>query len=160
MSVARIVEELMEQGETVATAESCTGGLVASMIVDVPGASSVFEEGFITYANSAKEELLGVSKETLDALGAVSEEVARQMASGVRTRAHATYGLSTTGIAGPDGGTVDKPVGLVYIACATKDQVVARRCKFNGSRSEVRKSAAKAVLALLEECMEGSISCE
>ena len=124
---------------TVAVAESCTGGLVASMITAVPGVSAWFHEGVVTYANAAKTRLLGVSEDLLTQHGAVSEAVARAMAEGVRRRAGTTLGLATTGIAGPAGGTPDKPVGTVHVAMATEDTTVHRllRLPFDRERNRV-----------------------
>ncbi len=114
-----VVKLLAERKETLALAESCTGGYVANRITDVPGASAVFRYGFVTYSNEAKQKLLGVRPETLEQHGAVSEAVAREMAEGARSRADADYGMAITGIAGPTGGTPEKPVGTVFIALAT-----------------------------------------
>ena len=143
MAAAEIIEKLTRHGKTVAVAESCTGGMICSMLVEQAGASACFAEGYVTYSNEAKEKNLGVSHEVLEACGAVSEQTARQMAEGVRRRGEADYGVATTGIAGPDGGTAEKPVGLVYIACHV----------FSGDRTRVRTQAAERALALLEECM-------
>ena len=112
-----IVKKLLEKQYTVTTAESCTGGLLAGRILNVPGASSVYNEGHITYSNEAKERLLGVSHETLVRYGAVSRQTAEEMARGAAKTAKAEIGLSTTGIAGPGGGTKEKPVGLIYVGC-------------------------------------------
>jgi nicotinamide-nucleotide amidase len=114
-----VVHLLTQRSETLVLAESCTGGHIANRITDVPGASAVFLAGMVTYSNEAKQNLLGVRAETLAQHGAVSEPVAREMAEGARGRFHADYALSVTGIAGPDGGTEDKPVGTVFIALAT-----------------------------------------
>ena len=111
-----VVGELAAQGKTLATAESCTGGLLSKRITDVAGASAVFHMGVVTYANQAKEDLLGVSHETLERWGAVSSQTAREMAQGIVRRSQADLGIGITGIAGPDGGTAEKPVGLIYIA--------------------------------------------
>mgnify|MGYP000689292461 CR=1 FL=1 len=149
-----IVKKLLEKQYTVTTAESCTGGLLAGRILNVPGASSVYNEGHITYSNEAKEKNLGVLHTTLEAYGAVSRQTAEQMAEGVRKRAGATYGLATTGIAGPDGGTEDKPVGLVYIACAGSKKTLVKECHFSGGRQSVRRQATEMVLQLLLTCIK------
>ncbi|UPM44109.1 CinA family protein [Halocatena salina] len=114
----RVGTALREADATVAVAESCTGGLVGSLLTDVPGSSDYFDRTVVTYSYEAKRELLAVSRESLDADGAVSESVARQMAQAIRDTAGTTWGLATTGIAGPEGGTDDKPVGTVYVAVA------------------------------------------
>ena len=153
MAAAEIIEKLTRHGKTVAVAESCTGGMICSMLVEQAGASACFAEGYVTYSNEAKEKNLGVSPEVLEACGAVSEQTARQMAEGVRRRGEADYGVATTGIAGPDGGTAEKPVGLVYIACAHAAGTQVERQVFSGDRTRVRTQAAERALALLEECM-------
>lgn len=122
-----VVKMLAAAGKTVAVAESCTGGLIANRITNVSGASEVFVNGCVTYSNESKTRLLGVREETITQHGAVSEEVAREMAEGVRARAGTHFGISTTGIAGPTGGTPDKPVGLVYIGLATPACTEVRR---------------------------------
>ena len=113
------------------------------------GASSVYNEGHITYSNEAKERLLGVSHETLEAYGAVSEQTAAEMAKGAARAANAEVGLSTTGIAGPTGGTPEKPVGLVYVGCAIGDEITVEECRFEGTREENRNAAVEAALQLL-----------
>ena len=145
----KIVHELQKRNLTITTAESCTGGLLAGRILNVSGASSVYNEGHITYSNEAKERLLGVSHETLQAYGAVSEQTAAEMAKGAARAAKADIGLSTTGIAGPTGGTPEKPVGLVYVGCAIGDEVVEEECRFRGTREENRNAAVEAALQLL-----------
>lgn len=133
-----IVQTLSEKQLTIATAESCTGGMLASMLVDVPGSSQVFLEGFITYSNEAKMARLDVRQQDLEQYGAVSAVVAEQMARQAMLKSGSDFGLATTGIAGPSGGTVDKPVGLVYMAIAYKDQVKIYRQIFSGDREKVR----------------------
>ena len=145
----KIVHFLKEKGYTITTAESCTGGLLAGRILNVSGASSVYNEGHITYSNEAKERLLGVSHETLETYGAVSKQTAEEMAKGAARAAKADVGLSTTGIAGPTGGTPDKPVGLVYVGCAIDDEVAVEECRFQGTREENRNAAVEAALQLL-----------
>lgn len=144
------VVRLLEKYElTVSTAESCTGGLLAGRIVNVPGASEVFKEGFVTYSNKAKRKLLDVSKATLKKYGAVSEQTAKEMAAGGAFAADSDTCIAITGIAGPDGGTEEKPVGLVYIACYVKDKVTVERCQFRGSRDKIREQAVVRGLNLL-----------
>lgn len=155
MNCHAIIDSLTKKGLSVATAESCTGGLIASSIVDVPGASDCFNEGYVTYSNEAKMKNLGVRDETLMAYGAVSEQTAKEMALGVRKRAKADFGISSTGIAGPGGGSPKKPVGLVYIACAYGDNsCTVKELHLKGDRSQVRAQAAKEALQLLSECLE------
>lgn len=151
----KAVLELKKLGYTVTTAESCTGGLLAGRLLDVAGASAVYREGHITYANEAKEKILGVSHETLEQYGAVSEETAAEMAEGAASAARAEAALATTGIAGPDGGTPEKPVGLVYIGCFLEGRIRVEECCFQGTRKEIREAAAKrAVEILYEELMD------
>jgi nicotinamide-nucleotide amidase len=140
---------LIEHNLTLVTAESCTGGLVAHRITNVPGSSSYYLGGFIAYANEAKEALLGVRHETLLAHGAVSEETAREMALGARQRMGADVGVSITGIAGPTGGTPDKPVGLVYIALSTSGAELCERHIWQGNRLANKEQSAEAALQLL-----------
>ncbi len=133
----------------VATAESCTGGLVAASLTSIPGASAIFERGFITYSNDAKVEELGVDPSLIDEFGAVSEPVALAMAHGARSIAKADIGLSITGVAGPGGGSVDKPVGLVYIGYATEQVQKARRLMLDGYRNDIRMHATRNALEWL-----------
>ena len=138
----KLVSLLQEKKMTITTAESCTGGMVASKIINVSGASEVFCEGFITYANSAKEKYAGVLKETLDKYGAVSSQVAMEMAEGVAKNTGADVSVSVTGIAGPNGGTKEKPVGLVYIGCFIGGSAYYKECRFEGERFEIREQSA------------------
>ena len=144
-----VVRLLIKYELTVTTAESCTGGMIASKIVNVPGASEVFNEGFITYSNKAKRKHLDVSKNTLKKYGAVSEQTVKEMALGGVFAADSDACIAVSGIAGPDGGTDEKPVGLVYIGCCIKDNVTVKECHFQGTRYEVREQAANAALDLL-----------
>ena len=153
MNTCDIIAKLSALGLSVATAESCTGGLIASTIVDVPGASDCFNEGYVTYSNQAKMKNLGVLDETLMKYGAVSYETATQMAKGVKKRASADFGIASTGIAGPGGGSPTKPVGLVYIACAYKDKCVVKELHLSGDRTSIRKQAANKALVLLSQCI-------
>lgn len=148
-----IISMLKERKLTLTTAESCTGGKLAGRIMNVSGVSSVYNEGYITYANASKEKLLGVKRETLETYGAVSEQTAREMAIGARTFAEADIALSVTGIAGPDGGTAEKPVGLVYIGCAVKENVTVQRCLFTGNREKNRDYAVVRALTMLREAL-------
>lgn len=150
-----IVELLKEKQLTVTTAESCTAGLLAGRIMNVPGASSIYNEGYITYSNHAKEKLLGVSHETLETYGAVSSQTASEMAAGAAKAAGADVALAVTGIAGPDGGTEEKPVGLVYIGCFVRGKVRVEEFRFTGNRSKNRDYAViKALTLLREELMQ------
>ena len=145
-----IVRLLKQRNQTLATAESCTGGLIANKITNVSGASEVFLAGYVTYANSAKSDVLGVDPKLIDKDGAVSEAVARAMAEGARARAASKYAVATTGIAGPTGGSDDKPVGTVYIALASGDsETVARKFLFPTDRETFKQLAAQAALDLL-----------
>lgn len=140
---------LSEKRASVATAESCTGGLLAHKITSVPGSSAFFQLGLIVYANQWKQELLGVPEALLVKEGAVSAEVAQIMATAVRKRAKATYGIGITGIAGPGGGTDHKPVGLVYIGMADAQSAHSKRFEFDGNRNEIKECSARAALAML-----------
>lgn len=149
------VARLLEQKKLhVTTAESCTGGLIAGALVNVPGISKWFGEGYVTYSNEAKERLLGVSHETLETYGAVSEQTAREMAEGAAKAADADVSVVSTGIAGPDGGTAQKPVGLVYIGCFCKGMVRVERHLFVGDRAQVRTQSVQAALLLLKMMLE------
>ena len=152
------VSLLSERGMTLAAAESCTGGLLAKRITDIPGASAVFGFGTVTYANEAKEKLLGVRRETLEAFGAVSSETAREMAEGVRKLAGSDLGIGITGIAGPGGGTPEKPVGLVYIALSDGKKTYVHRMPGGGKRAErgmIRIRAASTALDLVRRYLTG-----
>ncbi|OYT73669.1 MAG: competence/damage-inducible protein A [Chloracidobacterium sp. CP2_5A] len=139
---------LTVKGYTIATAESCTGGLVAKRLTDVPGSSQYFLEGVVAYANEAKTRLLGVPAELIAERGAVSAEVAEAMAAGIKARAGATIGIGVTGIAGPDGGTDEKPVGLVYVAVAGDFVTTHRKIILPGDRDRIRHLASQAALDL------------
>lgn len=149
----RVADALRSEGATLSVAESCTGGLVASLVTDVPGASDYLDRSLVTYSNDAKQELLAVSREALDASGAVSDAVARQMARGVRDTAGTTWGLSTTGIAGPTGGTEEKPVGTVHVGLAyggpwgsETSTASVERHRFDGDRLANKERFARAAL--------------
>jgi nicotinamide-nucleotide amidase len=140
---------LVDRGLTVATAESCTGGLVAKRLTDAPGASAWMKGGIVAYSNGAKSALLGVAEDLIAGHGAVSEPVVRAMVENARVRLAADCALAVTGIAGPGGGTPEKPVGTVWIAAAVRDRVETRLVRQAGSRSEIRERSAQAVLALV-----------
>jgi len=145
-----VVKLLKQQNETLATGESCTGGLIANKITNVSGASEVFVAGYVTYANSAKSDVLGVDPKLIKKHGAVSEAVARAMAEGAHRRAASKHGLATTGIAGPTGGSADKPVGTIYIALASGDsETVVRKFVFPTDRETFKQLAAQTALDLL-----------
>ena len=147
---ARVVEKLLQTGQTLATAESCTGGLIAARITDVPGCSSVFFGGCVTYTNEIKQRLLGVRTETLDTYTEVSEQTACEMAKGARERLGTDLAVSTTGFAGPGGGTPTQPVGTVYIALATSEGEAAWRLDLGDiGREAVRERAVQEILKKL-----------
>ena len=152
---------LKDQGATLALAESCTGGLLAKRLTDLPGSSAYFKEGLVTYSNEAKERMLGVPKELLLEHGAVSEPVAREMAEGARRAAGADYGLSVTGIAGPDGGTEEKPVGLVFVGISNSQGTYAEKLDLSAwarSRGSIRERSANRAFDLLRLRLEGKES--
>lgn len=144
-----VIEILLRHRLTLSTAESCTGGLLSGRIVNVSGASDVFMEGFITYSNNAKMKYLNVNPETLEKYGAVSEETAREMAEGCAKASGCDVSVAVTGIAGPKGGTPEKPVGLVYIACHAGKKTFVIKCQFNGNRQKVREQSVAAALDLV-----------
>lgn len=146
---------LLNRNETVAVAESCTGGLLSKMLTDVAGSSRYFWGSVTSYSNEAKELFLGVKKATLEKHGAVSRETAAEMARGIREKAQSTYGIGITGIAGPDGGSADKPVGLVYIALADARNCRVKEMHFAGGRDGVRMLSAKTALDFLRKSISG-----
>ncbi len=153
-----VVGRLLRQHRLkVAVAESCTGGLISYWITDVPGSSAYFEGAVVAYSYAAKEKVLNVQSDTLERYGAVSESTAREMAQGVRSLLSVDLGLAVTGIAGPGGGTPDKPVGLVYVALATPDGVWVERCVWDGDRWENRTRSAEAALDLLRRYILGEL---
>lgn len=147
-----ILEMCREQGFKLTTAESCTGGMIATCLTEIAGSSDVFERGFITYSNAAKAEMLDVPVAMIDEHGAVSELVARAMAEGALAQAHADIAVSVTGVAGPDGGSQEKPVGLVHLACAREGHpTVHQRCLFGDQgRKTVRELSVKTAFELIE----------
>ena len=153
---ARLGERCLAADRRIATVESCTGGLVAHLITEIPGSSNWFVGGFVTYSNALKSDTVGVPAEVLAAHGAVSAQVAMAMATGGRERTGADLAVAVTGIAGPDGGTPSKPVGLTYVAVADKVGVAVKRHVWTGDRSANKRLSAGAALALLLERVEAS----
>ena len=149
--VQQIGTQLQAQQSQLCTAESCTGGLIAAACTDVPGASAWFDRGFVTYSNEAKIALLDVAPELIKTEGAVSQACAEAMALGACRNSCANWSVATTGIAGPDGGTKTKPVGLVWFAIASADQVWSFCQQFSGDRAQVRQQATLAALTALQE---------
>ena len=141
-----VAKMLVENNLKIAVAESCTGGTVSASLINYPGISSVFMEGCVTYSNEAKMKSLGVKKETLDVYGAVSDKCAKEMASGVAARYNTNVGIATTGIAGPGGGTDEKPVGLVYFGIYINGKVISKKYVFNGDRQGIRERATRTIL--------------
>ncbi len=151
-----LMDALKARGETAATAESCTGGLIGKMITDIPGSSAVYWGGFVTYSNEAKVKLLGVREETLSIHGAVSEETVKEMAEGARQRSGASLGIAVSGIAGPEGGSAEKPVGTVWIGASYGGgDARAAHFLFSGGRDMIRRRATAASLLFAEAVMEG-----
>lgn len=146
---------LSQERLTIALAESCTGGLISSRITDVAGSSDYFMAGFVTYSNKAKEEFLKIPGELLEEKGAVSPETAAKMAEGAREAAKVDVALAVTGIAGPGGGSPEKPVGTVYMALATNERTIVRKRHFPGSRLEIKRQTADEALTLLLDYLEG-----
>lgn len=151
MDIEKIISSLIEKNISVATAESCTGGKIASAVTDVPGASGIFGYGVVTYSNEAKVKILGVSQSTLDAHGAVSEETAYEMAKGLRKLSGAAVAVSVTGIAGPGGGSAEKPVGLVYMGLAVNGEIFVKKNLFKGDRDEIRRQTVETALCWIAE---------
>lgn len=150
----RVVDKLLERGLTITTAESCTGGLLAGQLINVPGVSECLKEAYVTYCDAAKHKLLGVSNQTLEKYTAVSRETASEMADGGAKAAGANICLSVTGIAGPGHDSEEFPAGLVYIGCHLCGETTAERFLFSGSRMEVRRQAVCEALKLLLRKLE------
>ncbi len=148
---------LLERGLRVSCAESCTGGLLTSTLTDVPGSSGYLEFSAVTYANRWKEEFLGVPGEVLLKVGAVSPETAKAMAAGIREKTGSDIGLAVSGIAGPDGGSLEKPVGLVYTALSMGDRTVSRKHIFSGGRKAIKEMAVRAALVMLYQALQGNL---
>lgn len=145
-----LTAKLVELGHTVTCAESCTGGLLAAEFTRLPGSSQWFEMGYVAYNNHAKQQLLNVNATTLDFYGAVSEETVREMALGALIAAKAHYALAISGIAGPDGGSEDKPVGTVWFGLAAKQRIWAKQQVFSGSREQIRAQSVRFALLFLQ----------
>ncbi len=152
----KLVAELIKRKLTITTAESCTGGMISSSIVNVAGASWVLNEAYITYANNAKIRLLGVKAETIEKYGVVSEETVREMAEGAAKAAKADCAIAVSGVAGPDGGTKNKPVGTVCAGFFYKGKVISKKYNFKGNRFEVRNSTTIATLTDMLEIIKNS----
>ncbi len=148
-----VIDMLAANGMTLTCAESCTGGMVVARLVNVPGCSEVLKSGVVTYSNKAKRKLLGVKKSTLQKHGAVSAKTAEEMVKGAVFTSKCDTAIATTGLAGPDGGTKEKPVGLVFIACNVKGAITVEEHHFSGDRMKIRESATAATLALLRRCL-------
>lgn len=148
-----VVDLLTANKLTACTVESCTGGMLSARLINVPGVSEVFKTGYVTYSNKSKRRLLGIKKNILLKHGAVSEQIAREMAKTAAMLAKTDVCVSTTGIAGPDGGTPEKPVGLVYIGCNVRGKITVKECHFSGSRSKIRESTVSAALSLMRQCI-------
>lgn len=149
----KVVHMIKKLGLTMVTAESCTGGMLSSKLINVSGVSEVFKAGLVTYANEAKRELLGVSKKTLNKYGAVSKETAGEMVLGAVQRYEADVAVSITGIAGPDGGTIEKPVGLVYIGCYVCGELKIYECHFTGTREKIRETTVITALNFIRKML-------
>ena len=150
----KIISVLKEKKMKLTLAESCTGGMISALLTAVPGCSEVYGGGICSYSDEVKNQLLGVGNETLTKLGAVSARSASEMAKGALILFGADVSLSVTGFAGPDGGTEKNPVGTVFVACATQEDLILRRFLFKGNRAEVRKKASVRALQILEEMLE------
>ena len=152
-----VSDKLKKQRLTIATAESCTGGLIAHTLTNISGSSDYFDRGVISYSNEAKMEALGVPEDLLRKHGAVSEQIAKAMAVGIRTKSNVDIGLATTGIAGPTGGTKDKLVGLVYIAISTSKSTRVKRFQFSGDRLQNKENTCNAALQMLLDHLTSSV---
>ena len=152
--VTELLELLRQRKETITTVESCTGGLMAGRITDIPGSSDVFRRGFVTYCDQAKHEMVGVKKATLKKYTAVSPQTAAQMAAGGAKAAKADACLSVTGYAGPAANEADTSVGLVYIGCCYRGNVRVKKLQLSGGRKDIREKAVRAALLFLGHCME------
>ena len=151
--LTQVADKLKKRKITISTAESCTGGLVSNTLTNIAGSSEYFKCGVVSYSNKSKIELIGVSDKTLKKYGAVSAQTAKEMALGIKDISKTDIGISTTGIAGPSGGTDEKPVGLVYIGLAIKNKVHTKKFIFHGNRIEIKRKSCEQVLKLINEYM-------
>ena len=156
LAAAKEVETLEKYDLSISTSESCTGGLLAGRIINVAGVSEVYKEGFVTYTNKSKRKRLDVSKSTLKKYGAVSKQTAKEMAAGTALAADTDVAISVTGIAGPDGGTEEKPVGLVYIGVFLEGRVTVEEYHFSGDRQQIREKTVEEALKLAKKCIMAS----
>ena len=154
--VKNLAEELSRRGEKLATAESCTGGLIAKTLTDLAGSSVWFDRGFVTYSNEAKTEMISVPASIIEQYGAVSEPVANAMVTGALKHSAADYAIAVTGVAGPGGGSAEKPVGTVWIGVGSKHQQIARKYVFPGDRDAVRQATLETALVDLKAMLEGA----
>jgi PncC family amidohydrolase len=157
MIEARIGRILRERRMKIAVAESCTGGLIANRITNIQGASDYFDMGFVTYSNDSKELYLFVPEEVIEEKGAVSSEVAKEMAEGVKETTEADVALSVTGVAGPGGGTPEKPIGTVYVGLASKDGTFVRKFLFSGDRLSIKEQTSEEALKMVLDYLEGRL---
>ncbi len=146
----KISQKLRDNKLKISFAESCTGGLLSALFTEISGASDIFDYGFVTYSNQAKQNILGVAEKIIKEFGAVSEQCAIAMAQGVLRKSRSDIAISVTGIAGPNGRSVEKPVGLVYISFASNQKTIFKKCNFDGSRSEIRNKAIKTALDIID----------
>jgi nicotinamide-nucleotide amidase len=149
-----VAEQLINKNITIATAESCTGGLLAHYLTSISGSSNYFIQGIVSYSNKAKEDLLNVKHSTLETYGAVSEQTSHEMAVGIRSNASVDIGVSTTGIAGPSGGTGEKPIGLVYIGIASKYNIQVKKYNLTGNRLENKETTCYEALKLIKHLLD------
>lgn len=156
--VQQLAAKLIEKGWMLATAESCTGGMIAAACTDLAGSSQWFDRGFVTYSNEAKTEMLGVHAELIEKHGAVSEEVVRAMAEGAIRHSRAQVSIAVTGIAGPGGGSAEKPVGTVWVGCHVKSSTYIQQCQLTGTRSQIRNTSLACALQKLMLCIESEHS--
>jgi nicotinamide-nucleotide amidase len=154
--IENIIQTLKANNHTITMAESCTGGRIAAAFTSIAGASSVFHGACVTYANEIKHLWLGVSDETLEQHGAVSQQCVEEMLLGIQHKASSDYAIAVSGIAGPDGGSVEKPVGTVYIGLMTPSEIIVQRHQFMGDRERVQESSVEVAIALLEENLKKS----